>query len=111
MIGELRVESGGNLVSQVAWEFALSTSGHDKQLLGIKKKLHVNGEQLLLVSYDKLQQRELLSTPDKTELLGKTSFIVIHWYVTYTQLFDLNKKLLVNGKQPLLFTYNQLQQQ
>ena len=76
MIGELRVESGGNLVSQVAWEFALSTSGHDKQLLGIKKKLHVNGEQLLLVSYDKLQQRELLSSPYKTELLGKTSFII-----------------------------------
>ena len=69
MIGEMRVESGSNLISKIDWELSLQTSGHDKQLLGINKKLRVNGENLLLVAYDKLQRREMLYLPDKTELL------------------------------------------
>ena len=69
MIGGLRVEAGTNLVSKVDWEYGIQTSGHDTQLLGINKKLRVNGENLLFVSYDKLQRREVLYLPDKTELL------------------------------------------
>ena len=69
MVGEMRVEQGQNLISKVEWDFTLQTSGHDKQMLGINKKMRVNGENLLLVSYDKLQRRELLFLPDKTELL------------------------------------------
>ena len=69
MVGEMRVEQGQNLISKVEWDYTLQTSGHDKQMLGINKKMRVNGENLLLVSYDKLQRRELLFLPDKTELL------------------------------------------
>ena len=69
MIGGLSVEAGGNLISKVDWEYSIQTSGHDTQLLGVNKKLRVNGENLLFVSYDKLQRREVLYLPDKTELL------------------------------------------
>ena len=70
MVGQLRVETGGNnLVSKIDWEYALQTSGHDHQLLDVSKRLQVNGENLLVVNYDKLQRREILSLPDKTELL------------------------------------------
>merc|ERR1719195_1191824 len=46
MVGEMRVEQGQNLISKVEWDYTLQTSGHDK-----------------------LQRRELLFLPDKTELL------------------------------------------
>merc|ERR1719153_1018471 len=69
MVGEMRVEQGQNLISKVEWVYSLQTSGHDKQMLEINKKMRVNGENLLIVSYDKLQRRELLFLPDKTELL------------------------------------------
>merc|ERR1711892_33755 len=69
MIGEMRVELGQNLISKIEWDYTLQTSGHDKQVLGINKKMRVNGENLLVVTYDKLQRRELLFLADKTELL------------------------------------------
>ena len=69
MTGELRVELGQNLISKIEWDYSLQTSGHDKQMLGITKKMRVNGENLLMVTYDKLQRRELLYLADKTELL------------------------------------------
>ena len=69
MVGELRVQQGQNLISKLEWVYSLQSTGHDKQMLGINKKMRVNGENLLLVSYDKLQRRELLFLPDKTELL------------------------------------------
>ena len=69
MIGEMRVELGQSLISKIEWEYSLQTSGHDKQMLGISKKIQVNGENLLIVTYDKLQRRELLFLADKTELL------------------------------------------
>ena len=71
MIGELRVEQGSTLLTKIAWEYSLQASGHDsnrqqQQLLGISKRLRVNGEVLLSVAYDKLQRRELLLLADKT---------------------------------------------
>ena len=69
MVGEMRVELGQSLISKVEWDYSLQTSGHDKQMLGISKKIQVNGENLLMVTYDKLQRRELLYLADKTELL------------------------------------------
>ena len=70
LAGQLRVERGQNLVSKLEWEYSLQTSGHDSsQLLGISKKLRVNGENLLVVTWDSLQRRELLYLADKTELL------------------------------------------
>ena len=69
MIGEMRVEMGQSLISKIEWDYSLQTSGHDKQMLGISKKIRVNGENLLVVTYDKLQRREVLYLADKTELL------------------------------------------
>ena len=69
MIGEMRVELGHSLISKIEWDYSLQTSGHDTQMLGISKKIRVNGENLLVVTYDKLQRRELLFLADKTELL------------------------------------------
>ena len=69
MTGEIRVELGQNLISKIEWDYSLQTSGHDKQMLGISKKMRVNGENLMMVTYDKLQRRELLFLADKTELL------------------------------------------
>jgi len=42
MVGEIRVELGQNLISKIEWDYSLQTSGHDKQMLGISKKLQVN---------------------------------------------------------------------
>ena len=69
MIGEMRVEVGQSLISKIEWDYSFQTSGHDKQMLGISKKIRVNGENLLIVTFDKLQRRELLYLADKTELL------------------------------------------
>ena len=69
MIGELNVEVGQNLISKIEWDYTLQSSGHEKKLLGINKKIKVNGNYLLSISYDKLQRREVLLLPDKTELL------------------------------------------
>jgi len=75
MSGEQRTYLGNNLVSELSWQYSLATNGHasgGKMMMGIRKTLRVNGENLLTVFYDKLQKREVFyieKSNQKKELL------------------------------------------
>ena len=52
---------GTNLISTLSWKYSLATgSGNSGSMMGIRKTLRVNNEDLLTVFYDKLQRRQLL---------------------------------------------------
>ena len=62
MPGEQRTYLGNNLIGEMSWHYSLATNGHasgGKMMMGIRKTLRVNGENLLTVFYDKLQKREV----------------------------------------------------
>lgn len=62
MPGEQRTYLGNNLISELSWQYSVATNGHasgGKMMMGIRKTLRVNGENLLTVFYDKLQKREV----------------------------------------------------
>ena len=55
--GELRTFMGTNLISTMGWKYTLATgSGNSGTMMGIRKTLRVNNEDLLTVFYDKLQR-------------------------------------------------------
>ena len=64
---------GTNLISTLSWKYSLATGGGNSgSLLGIRKTLNVNNEDLLTVFYDKLQRRQViyaLTSSGKEELL------------------------------------------
>jgi hypothetical protein len=59
MAGEQRTFMGTNLISTLGWDYSLASNGR-AAMMGIRKTLTVNNEQLLTVFYDKLQRRQLL---------------------------------------------------
>ena len=59
MPGELRTFMGTNLISTFGWKYSLATGG-SSAMMGIRKTLRVNNEDLLTVFYDKLQKRQIL---------------------------------------------------
>ena len=64
---------GTNLISTMSWKYSLATGGGSSgSMLGIRKTLNVNNEDLLTVFYDKLQRRQVLyalTSSGKEELL------------------------------------------
>ena len=64
---------GTNLISTLSWKYTLATgSGNSGSMMGIRKTLKVNNEDLLTVFYDKLQRRQVLyglTSSGKEELL------------------------------------------
>ena len=84
MVGGRRVHVGSNLVSEAEWAFSLSRNGAggSGQMLGIRKRLEVNGETLMTVHFDKLQRREVLLRSGQRELLEvryDSGSRPIHW--------------------------------
>ena len=69
MVAEQRSYMGSNLVNKLDWEYNLATNGHNGQMMGIRKTMRVNGENLLTMYFDKLQRREVVYAGTKTELL------------------------------------------
>ncbi|XP_059078932.1 teneurin-m-like isoform X2 [Tigriopus californicus] len=69
MVGEQLTYLGTNLVNKLNWEYLLATNGHNGQMMGIKKTLKVNGENLLTIFFDKLQRREVFYSGTKSELI------------------------------------------
>ena len=55
MVGGQRTSYGSSLVNELAWTFTLARNGHNGAMMGMKKTMNVNGEDLLTVHFDKLQ--------------------------------------------------------
>ena len=55
MVGGQRTSYGSSLVNELAWKFTLARNGHNGAMMGMKKTMNVNGEDLLTVHFDKLQ--------------------------------------------------------
>ena len=46
-------------MNELRWEFTLARNGHNGAMMGMKKTMNVNGEDLLTVHFDKLQKRQV----------------------------------------------------
>ena len=55
MVGGQRTSYGSSLVNELGWKFTLARNGHNGAMMGMKKTMNVNGEDLLTVHFDKLQ--------------------------------------------------------
>ncbi len=92
MPGEQRTYLGNNLIGEMSWQYSLATNGHasgGKMMMGIRKTLRVNGENLLTVFYDKLQKREVFYVEKngvKRELVSM-SWNVFFFTSSTTELF------------------------
>ena len=63
MVGEQRTSYGSNLVNELTWKYTLARNGHNGAMMGMKKTVNVNGEDLLTVHFDKLQVKYSLANP------------------------------------------------
>ena len=69
---------GTNLISTLSWKYSLATGGNSN-MMGIRKTLKVNNEDLLTVFYDKLQRRQVLYALTSSGGSGKEQLLEVRY--------------------------------
>ena len=69
---------GTNLISTLSWKYSLATGGNSN-MMGIRKTLKVNNEDLLTVFYDKLQRRQVLYALTSSSNGGKEQLLEVRY--------------------------------
>lgn len=72
--GKQKTELAGDLVNRVEWRYVARKEGRgkNKQIVQVDKKMRINGENILMVEYDRETKSELIFVDDRNEILNVT---------------------------------------
>ena len=72
--GKQRTEVVGDLVNRVEWRYVprKEGKGKNKQVVQIDKKMRINGENILMIEYDRDTKTEIVFTDDRSPVLNVT---------------------------------------
>lgn len=72
--GKQKTELGGDLVNRVEWRYVARKEGRgkNKQVVQIDKKLRINGDNVLMVEYDRESRSESIFIDDRNLILNVT---------------------------------------
>jgi hypothetical protein len=72
--GKQKTEVAGDLVNRVEWRYVARKEGRgrNKQVVQVDKKMRVNGENILMIEYDRETKSELVFIDDRNEILNVT---------------------------------------
>ncbi|ODN01413.1 Teneurin-m [Orchesella cincta] len=70
--GKQKTEIAGDLVNRAEWRYVARKEGRgkNKQIVQVDKKMRINGENILIVEYDRETKSELVFIDDRNEVLN-----------------------------------------